>query len=493
MKRFVLLFLASLMFLFASCITNDEISTSDNISSDTSVVSDDKSVVSDDTSVNEDVSYSIVYDYGKDYVVLSSYIPNYEGNPLRYFGGSPDEELTSNIVNDAAIKRNTMIEYMYNIDIIEKLFNDSNPGGKGSLQELVENAVNSETTDFNLVTASLYNLGNLSLNSSLVDMNSLPTFNNFDNDWWNQKFIDEISLNDQVFYAVGDISFSHIETIHLVYFSKSLQNQFGLQDYYQLVLDNKWTYDKVYEANKKIFNDSDNTETYGIASLTSSLKWELFFGNGLRIAKKDSDGLLTFSFDIEAFNSIYYKFVENNTYYPTYLVDGQNNTVDESISKFANNEILFFFYNLEYLDSFYPSLKCDWGILPLPKYDEQQESYQSLISPWGGIGVAIPEGLNEDLAFSAVITEALAKHGDNYIEAYKNYLSDFQKQKDDNLKNMLDIIYDTASCDLGIIHQIGNISSVLLRDQDYISHINKNLTSVKSEINKINSKFTQTK
>lgn len=107
--------------------------------------------------------------------------------------------------------------------------------------------------------------------------------------------------------------------------------------------------------------------------------------------------------------------------------------------------------------------------------------------------MAIPEGLNEDLEFSAVITEALAKHGDNYIEAYKNYLSDFQKQKDNNLKNMLDIIYDTASCDLGIIHQIGNISSVLLRNQDYISHINKNLTSVKSEINKINSKFTQTK
>lgn len=50
MKRLHLLVLASLMFLFAFCITNDEISMSDNISSDTSVVSPD-------TSVNEDVSY----------------------------------------------------------------------------------------------------------------------------------------------------------------------------------------------------------------------------------------------------------------------------------------------------------------------------------------------------------------------------------------------------------------------------------------------------
>ena len=96
----------------------------------------------------------------------------------------------------------------------------------------------------------------------------------------------------------------------------------------------------------------------------------------------------------------------------------------------------------------------------------------------------------ESITYGNVV-EDMAKNSSDYINAFKSYLLEYTKQKDDNnTKNMLDIIYDTSRCDLGIINNIGNIAGQIKNSNSPFDYINKNLTSIIAEINLINSKIT---
>ena len=432
-------------------------------------------------------------DSKKKFVILSSYVSTFMSNPLKYFGGASEGELKSNIVNDEALRRNELLEQKYDIEIFEKILYDTNPGGKGSLQELVENSVKSETVDFNMLSASLYNMGALSLSDSIVDMNAISVFDNFENEWWNQGFIDDVKVNNVVQYALGDITFAALDTVHCVYYNDSLQKELDLPDYYQYVYDGSWTYDKLFEAGKYINKDPNESKRYSYAFLNGTHRWQLYFSSGQRIVERDSNGLLVLSLNENIVNSIFRMFLDDyNDIRDVYSVDGYNNTVSSAIEKFANKEMVFFIYTMDMIDAIGNTYNNSFSLLPLPKYDEEQEDYHSLISPYGACAIAIPESLSaNDLEFSANVVEDMAKNSSDYINAFKSYLLEYTKQKDDNnTKNMLDIIYDTSRCDLGIINNIGNIAGQIKNSNSPFDYINKNLTSIIAEINLINSKIT---
>jgi len=464
MKKLLCVFLVLLTILLVACTPTE---TNSNATSNTDVsISDTSSSTS--TEYVSGLPSDLKFD-GDEFIILSGYTHGIDPSVLRYFGGDPAEEVESNVVNDAAILRNNIVEDKLGIDIIERLHADTNGGGGGSLQELVTQSVNTGTVDYHMLTCSLYNCGNLTLSGSLENMKGMKYINNFEGEWWNQNFVNEVTIQDKVFYAVGDISFGHINCIYLIYYNKDLQKDSGLPDFYEYVYNDKWTYDQLFEFSKNVGSDLDGSGSFDgndripFGGQTAAM-WAIYYATGERITTRDDDGLPVLTFkterNINALTDVVSFLMDDANYY---LVDKAGHTNDEAIEMLSNNNMLFFFHHTGAIKDITSGLNCDFGFLPHPKYDENQEDYYALISPWGGLAVGVPFGYgDDDLDFISAVMEEMAVQGKNHLtSAYKEKMIKLQKTKDDQSQDMLDIVFKNSGCELGMIHKFGSYPSMV--------------------------------
>lgn len=90
----------------------------------------------------------------------------------------------------------------------------------------------------------------------------------------------------------------------------------------------------------------------------------------------------------------------------------------------------------------------DFGILPLPKYDEQQENYITMAYPFV---TAIP-ALVKDPDMSSVVLEALNRL--SYLDVfpvYKEIVLQRKLARDNESAEIVDIIGQNVLCDFGTI------------------------------------------
>ena len=105
----------------------------------------------------------------------------------------------------------------------------------------------------------------------------------------------------------------------------------------------------------------------------------------------------------------------------------------------------------------------DYGIIPMPKLDENQDEYLTYGSPWGPIGVAVPVTLSEskmDMVGTAMEMMAYISHNNVGTQMFNITLKE-KVSRDENSKAMLDIIYSDIIFDLNGIHNFANTGTTL--------------------------------
>ena len=447
--------------------------------------------VSTETSSNETSGYvsglpSDLKFNGDEFVILSGYTTQWTDATMVYFGGDPAEgEFESNVVNDASVLRNNIVEDMLDIDIVEQMVHDKFAGGgsTSTYYNMVLDANNAGKSDFHMTQGSLYNMGYLTTAGCLTDLVTLEHLNDLEGEWWNQTFIDDVSIKGSVYYAVGDISFGHINCIYLIYFNKKVQTNNDLPDFYSLVDNNQWTYDKMFEFSKTIKSDLDSDNKYTHADEIGlvgqhSIMWAITYALNAKITAKDDSGLpilnINSSDSITKLSSVLEDITPDGNYI---IVDGSTTTIPQGFDMFIQDRNLFTADHTGSITSLTGQMTSDFGFLPHPKYDENQDQYYSLISPWGGLAVAVPFTIDyEDEAFVSAVMEEMAVQGKNHLtDAYTEKLCKLQKTTDDRSKDMLDIVFQSAGCDLGMIHKIGGYDTEV---RNFLSNKNTNIASL---------------
>jgi hypothetical protein len=103
------------------------------------------------------------------------------------------------------------------------------------------------------------------------------------------------------------------------------------------------------------------------------------------------------------------------------------------------------------------AVEHNYGMLPMPKYNEQQARYRSLISTHQAHGVNIPV-TTPDLERSAIIMEALsAESRYTVIPTYFEISLAMQTARDDESAEMLSYIFDNAVIDPILIYNFGDV------------------------------------
>ena len=109
----------------------------------------------------------------------------------------------------------------------------------------------------------------------------------------------------------------------------------------------------------------------------------------------------------------------------------------------------FLFYNLTTGDAAeLRKYKVEFGILPMPKGDKNQENYISSTDNWGTVNVFVPKS-NKDHEFTDLMIEVLAALGRKYIKpAYYDKLLKYRSMYDHDSRDMIDIIFESKIYDL---------------------------------------------
>ena len=484
MKRILSVMLVGLMVLALLCACGPDGETSKDVSTNVDASTDTNT--SGTTSSNEYVSglpADLKFD-GEEFVILSGYTFEITSATMAFFGGSDEYELESNVVNDASIERINIVEEKLDVDIIERMTKDSQAGGgaSSSYYNEVLDANNAGTSEFHMTTGSLYNMGYLTTAGCLTDLMTLKYLNNLEGEWWSQKFNEDVSIEGSNYYAVGDISFGHINCIYLLFYNKNVQKDNDIPDLYTLVDNNQWTYDKMFEITKDLKEDLDNdgkftyADAYGLVGQTS-IMWAISYATDANIAKKDADGLPALNINSDTSVTKLQSVLEYLTQDGNYLiVDGSTTTVDQGFATFWEDRTLFMPDHTGNIARVIGQMTGDFGFLPHPKYDENQEDYYSLISPWGGMGITVPYTLDTDQEdFVSAVMEEMAVQGKNVLTgAYIEKLCKLQKTTDERSKDMLDIVFTNSGCELGMIHKFGNLQSDI---QVMLSSKNTNVKS----------------
>ncbi|MDD4773305.1 MAG: hypothetical protein PHZ09_06825, partial [Eubacteriales bacterium] len=102
----------------------------------------------------------------------------------------------------------------------------------------------------------------------------------------------------------------------------------------------------------------------------------------------------------------------------------------------------------------------DFGIVPIPKYDEAQDGYYSCANNVACPFVMIPKTVTET-ARAGVLTEAMARKGRELTKVafYDITLKD-KASRDEESKEMLDIVFDNMVYDMVFFFNFGDIGNL---------------------------------
>ena len=371
------------------------------------------------------------------------------------------DEPSDDPYENALYERNVAVEELLGITITEVA-----AGISGGVYDLFKTSVDANTYDydicFNSMTSSCTATG-----AGLCYELDMFEYIDLDKSWWNADCSEQLALGNMHYMAAGDIALSDKECIWAMYFIKDLVTQNNLENPYELVKNNQWTWDKMHEmASKVAYDDNgngslDSSDTWGLCTHGENFPamWE---SAGLKLVTLDKDGVPEVTWNSEEFVNVFEEIVD--VMGDTECVSWKNtDAVSDAIgfitTALKDGRTLFGTEVIAFVRD-YRGNDYDFGILPFPKYSTDIEEYQSYIAVNSCV-MTIASSC-DDTYRTGIIAETLAAKGaEILIPTYYDGQLSSKFARDEESGEMLDIIFEHRCYDLGVFFNWGSAYSGL--------------------------------
>ena len=421
------------------------------------------------------------------------------------FGGGMWDDFTAetetgDTVNDAIYARNVYVEekYKIKINVIEAPSLDEMNRPKA--QKMLKNSIQANDNAYDAALLSGYATCALASGGFLMDMNAMDPID-LTKPWWDQKANRDLMIKNKMFYTAGDISNVINYATYAMLFNKELIKEYALEDPYALVKKGEWTYSKMTEMAVQVNQDLNSDGKYDFDDLYGALVWDdtmmgIINSIGEKCAKVNNNGEIELALNNERVLNvfdIYTNFVYDKSKALTYQRDDWDGS--KSTVMFTNSQSLFWIQIMELVIRMRAE-EINFGVLPYPKLDINQENYYSTVGSWHSGFICVPIG-QEDSVRTATVLEALAAESKYTLKpAFYDISLKGKLVRDEESEEMLDLIFDSKIYDLGWLYQIGGYNE---RIMDLLRNFNNNFTSMydKNEskafrdIEKINDAFNE--
>ena len=367
-------------------------------------------------------------------------------------------EITGEAINDAVYERTQILSEKYGIEI-EVKYTDS-PSND------YKNQILAGDDTHQIIADGIVDLAKLGIANLLWDLNKVPNLN-FENSWWDQSAIRDLSTAGYNFYLAGDIIVSDNNATWVCFFNKKLLEDYGLEHPYQMVKDGTWTIDELYSmakvvsvANQGLTEITYENGTFGFLTQTYDAIASMASFNQKMITKNDNDYPLLNIQNENTFNKFGKIFEVMNDKTTSLIAERLKSpwdpiVYDWTLSTFAAGRGLFQYGSLSYVQKIInANVSFEYGVLPLPKYDVNQDEYYSTCTVYRAHFIGIPKTVPEkDLDMIGYFLEVMGYYGQKQlIPAYYETTIKSQKMNDQQDDDMLDIIFANRVFDLAAVY-----------------------------------------
>lgn len=418
-----------------------------------------------------------------------------------YIEGDLDvNEETGETLNDAVYKRNTIVEDKYHITI--NAVYESQDKIVSNIKKLVLSEDNTYSAFFPRgfeLSTGLY------ASKSFYDLKTLP-YINLTMPWWDTNIVSGLSVDGKLYALLGDITIIDKRATGAIVYNKKLAENYNIPNLYDIVRNNGWTIEKILELISGVSADLDgdsqftDKDLYGFAG-QDSMTVAMYLGMGGSFAEKDENDLPVATFGNERTYEIFdkiNKLVYDSGEYTHVDWYGVPNAVEAVQLVFSEDRALFCWNLLQCLDML-RAKEADFGILPVPKFDENQEDYRHMVSIHVTGFLTVPL-CADDPERTGIILEALAAESRyTLIPAYYDIMLTQKYVRDDDSADMLDIVFSSRVYDAGDIFGFGGLGDTILRivsknrnaPADLASLYAKKEAAVASAIEKFTAQITE--
>ena len=438
---------------------------------------------------------------GREINVLCHHFGAGSASILGYTGEIIYAEENPSSVDDAKKQVIDFIETTYNCEITGEMVHDTTTSS--NVTTLIKNQVTSGLSTYDVCFDSLGRASTLALEDMIVDLNTVSTID-LSKPWWDQNAVKDLSIGGKVFFTCGDINTYDDQGTWCMLFNKNLKQTLGIQeDFYQLVKDNQWTFDKFVEiCNNNITFDStgdgilDEADTWAFGTETYNMYVHVVAA-GQKIAQKDENDLpyITLSEETETTYSILGKVLEfynnenvvmvaNSPKYESKYPWPQN-VWEQTVHKaFIEGRELFYMCGLINVASF-RQMEDEFGILPVPKYYDTQDRYYHTVSRDNASVMFIPANISgQDLDDLGTVLSAISEYSKHLVTpAYYDVQLKYRDSRDDESGEMLDIIFASRTFDLGCAYSWGGlVGQYMTLDPNVASRFESTLGKAETEL-----------
>ena len=382
----------------------------------------------------------------------------------------PDDESAYTKVSEAVKARNDLIEQNHGLKI--EIHSEKYP------VEYLRDQVIAGGAEFDLVCESVDRMVQ-SVTESLF-WSIEPEKLSLNSSWWDKEAMDAISIAGRAYFISGDALITDDDNIYLYLYNKEMYNNntalTSRGDIYQIVKDGNFTLDLFKEMCVEASHPDENgnwgfTATYGNLSHAYGAT---VLVNGCNFATVTTDPDTEDYFQINVvsgqgqtvFGKVFDIMSDKQLTQRAELIIGMGS--NPSTYGFAELEEMFIngrglFYNttsssisiLKRVD-----MSFDFGVLPTPKFDAEQDRYCNTVNAYQSSVLGIPICCtNLDAAY--VLLDALGYYSADVKKAYYEETLQLQTLAGEDAE-MLDLVYGSRFYDIGAFFNWGTGSNSLL-------------------------------
>ena len=363
------------------------------------------------------------------------------------------------MVNDAIYKRNEKVMEQLNVN-----FESIKLSGDAYLVSTeLRNAASNGEAYFDIAANSTYSTIMYTGENIFLDLTDCE-YLDLDAIYWSQGYNESASIGNSQYLATGALALSLYRLMFITFYNKDLLEEAQYENLYTVVDDGRWTIDYQIQLSKDLYRDADGSgtvsegDTVGFASSTLSYLDPYWSSCDIQIITKDADNYLQYSLDSEKLSNTVDKLIvlfhQSNAWFDKSSGDDGKQTAMSNL--FATGNVGTVTLRLGSVETEqFVTMQDEYGIIPMPKYDENQEKYYTFLhDQFTSIGIpSVHSNDEEKVQMLGAVLEALAL--ENYKSVVPTYYEVALKGRyleDSESWRMLDMIYENVKVDAGVLY-----------------------------------------
>ncbi|MDD4774594.1 MAG: hypothetical protein PHZ09_13485 [Eubacteriales bacterium] len=366
-----------------------------------------------------------------------------------FFAEALDGELINDTIYNSHINTETRLNVQIEVILMPGHYVESRQGYMNS----IINAVNADDDLYDWVDLMIGNSTVMMQNGIFADIAALD-YIDLDMPYYLSGMMENVAIDNRLYFISGDASLGYLKCTYCLYFNRKLADDYNIENIYELVDNGRWTVDKVAEIARTVCSDLNGDGKYDLEDTLGFVFHDTNHPKGFitscdaSMFEKDSGGTWHYVFGSERDAGIcdaLYR-LKNETegvFYcnTTDAVRGEG--YDDLTAKFVAGGILMITSEMDDINSRFRAIEDPYGILPYPKYNEEQQSYYNCSRNTQN-AFSMPVTCQETGAAAAVLEALSCANYNSVLPAYFETAMKVKYATDSDSARMYDLIRDST-------------------------------------------------